>query len=638
MSEDAGLGPGETPVRMMTIGSESNLTRNTSEDEEEDEEELVVGRSPDGGWGWVVVLAGFSVHFLLDGINYTFGLLLSSLVEEFQADAGTVVWAGSLLVGVNMLSGPLVGGLVNRFGCRPVAILGSLIGSAALALSTVCTNITTFIIVYGVLGGLGFGMVFLPAIVCVGIYFESRRALATGIAVCGTGVGAFVFAPIANILVETYGWRTTNLVSSGLCLANVLCGLVMRPLEEATGPMMIELPDGSRVSSDGKSQNMKNIDLLPTIGENDVLDEAEIEEEDDVVDINANDSSAKIDKSNGVKIHRNMSLNLQVKAEKINRNHSSPYLRQVRSSLSVMSMAGKDSAGNKKIVKPMSRLDIFYSGSIKNIDDTESLGLKANRQSFVSFRASPRFKSQTSLVLGRNSLVSQNGLVLARNSLSSASVASHQDQRDSIAKVTKRMLNPSLMKDPKFLLIGISNLFGFLGFFVPFIYLPSLAAHNKTVTADQAALLLSVIGISNTVGRILCGALADFVWVDSLFIINFSFLLSAVCLFIFPFLTTFTEFLILSLIFGLCVASLVTLTSIVLVDVLGLEKLTSAFGLLTMFRGLATMMGPPLAGLVYEAAGSYSPSFFLAGSFFVLAGLISVLADIVRRRERSDSR
>ena len=45
------------------------------------------------------------------------------------------------------------------------------------------------VIVYGVLGGLGFGMVFLPAIICVGLYFESRRALATGIAVCGAGVG-----------------------------------------------------------------------------------------------------------------------------------------------------------------------------------------------------------------------------------------------------------------------------------------------------------------------------------------------------------------------------------------------------------------------------------------------------------------
>ena len=31
------------------------------------------------------------------------------------------------------------------------------------------------------LGGLGLGLIYLPAIVSVGFYFESRRALATGI-------------------------------------------------------------------------------------------------------------------------------------------------------------------------------------------------------------------------------------------------------------------------------------------------------------------------------------------------------------------------------------------------------------------------------------------------------------------------
>ena len=35
--------------------------------------------------------------------------------------------------------------------------------------------------------GLGFGLIYLPAIVSVSMYFEKRRAFATGIAVCGSG-------------------------------------------------------------------------------------------------------------------------------------------------------------------------------------------------------------------------------------------------------------------------------------------------------------------------------------------------------------------------------------------------------------------------------------------------------------------
>lgn len=39
------------------------------------------------------------------------------------------------------------------------------------------------------------------------------------------------------------------------------------------------------------------------------------------------------------------------------------------------------------------------------------------------------------------------------------------------------------------------------------------------------------------------------------------------------------------------------LTPLFLVKYLGLEKLTNSFGLLSMIKGLATMAGPPLAGL-----------------------------------------
>ena len=39
------------------------------------------------------------------------------------------------------MSGPIVGGLVNKFGCRPVCIAGSVIACAGLALSTLSPNV-----------------------------------------------------------------------------------------------------------------------------------------------------------------------------------------------------------------------------------------------------------------------------------------------------------------------------------------------------------------------------------------------------------------------------------------------------------------------------------------------------------------
>ena len=49
-------------------------------------------------------------------------------------------------------------------------------------------------------------------------------------------------------------------------------------------------------------------------------------------------------------------------------------------------------------------------------------------------------------------------------------------------------------------------------------------------------------------------------------------------------------------IFGVTSGAYVGLTSVVLVDLLGLDKLTNAFGLLLMFQGIASVIGPPIIG------------------------------------------
>ena len=72
---------------------------------------------------------------------------------------------------------------------------------------------------------------YLPAIVMVGFYFEKRRALATGMAVCGSGIGAFVFAPMMKILIEEYGWKGALLITGGVTFNGVVCGMLFRPLE-----------------------------------------------------------------------------------------------------------------------------------------------------------------------------------------------------------------------------------------------------------------------------------------------------------------------------------------------------------------------------------------------------------------------
>lgn len=70
--------------------------------------------------------------------------------------------------------------------------------------------------------GIGFGLVYVPAVIAVGFYFEKWRALATGIAVCGSGIGTFLMAPLCTVLIKTYGWRGALLIQAGKALFSLV--------------------------------------------------------------------------------------------------------------------------------------------------------------------------------------------------------------------------------------------------------------------------------------------------------------------------------------------------------------------------------------------------------------------------------
>src|SRR5690606_9060710 len=89
-------------------------------------------------------------------------------------------------------------------------------------------------------GGVGMGMLYLPAIVSVGYYFTTKRAFATGLAVCGSGIGAFLFAPFCQYLLRVTTWQNTLLVMSGMILCCTAFGSLMRPLNVHAEAVMEE--------------------------------------------------------------------------------------------------------------------------------------------------------------------------------------------------------------------------------------------------------------------------------------------------------------------------------------------------------------------------------------------------------------
>jgi uncharacterized membrane protein HdeD (DUF308 family) len=66
----------------------------------------------------------------------------------------------------------------------------------------------------------------------------------------------------------------------------------------------------------------------------------------------------------------------------------------------------------------------------------------------------------------------------------------------------------------------------------------------------------------------------------------------------------------------------VTLMAVVTVDLFGIDKLTNAFGILLVFQGIATAIGPPAVGAMYDSIKSYTIPFIATGMVIAISGLI----------------
>lgn len=78
--------------------------------------------------------------------------------------------------------------------------------------------------------GLGFGLIYLPAIVSVGFYFEAKRSTAMGIAVCGSGLGTLVFPAIMPYIIDkplSFGYIGALLLEAGIIFICVIFGALM---------------------------------------------------------------------------------------------------------------------------------------------------------------------------------------------------------------------------------------------------------------------------------------------------------------------------------------------------------------------------------------------------------------------------
>lgn len=185
---------------------------------------------PEGGWGWAVVAGAF----ISIGFSYAFPKSITVFFKEieviFDATPSQVSWISSIMLAVMYAGGPISSILVNKFGSRPIIILGGCLSGSGLVAASFCNTVQQLYFFIGVVGGLGLAFNLNPALTMIGKYFYKRRPIANGIAMAGSPVFLSTLAPLNSWFYDEFGWRGSFLILGGLLLNCCVAGSLMRPI------------------------------------------------------------------------------------------------------------------------------------------------------------------------------------------------------------------------------------------------------------------------------------------------------------------------------------------------------------------------------------------------------------------------
>ncbi|XP_048772237.1 monocarboxylate transporter 9-like [Ostrea edulis] len=634
-------------------------------------------RCPDGGWGWVIVLGAFVCNVIVDGICFTFGIYVQDIIDFYGADESKSVLVGSLLVGCYLMAGPVVSALANKFGCRKVTIFGSLLTCLALLVSTCAPSIEVLMFLYGVVGGIGMGLIYLPSIVIIGYWFERKRAFATGIAVCGSGIGALIFAPINRQLLEEYDWKQSLVIVAGIVLNCAVCGALFRPIASVSKKRMKRgiVTRGSIMKAlIAEKERQRTIS-------NGSLDNCIITKDNRLIKIDKIDlrnksvsyinklkkelgfSSGSLNRSKNsliitpVGYNNNMIINIvesvpstpvqekrdltstPIRSSRRKRdyerrrdsgNGSSLGVQDNPSPENLMEMLEKDEAGLSRQSSVVSRVNEESSNLLdpSSIKQTQYLG-----------RSSGSVRSSANTHLSPESLMtSLNSSVRFAGEVTIDEIEEYSSQRElpGWCLYISNLFDLSLLKNKAFVLYAFTSFLSMLGFFIPYFFIPmkmkdtSKGQENSSISDDGTMFVLSILGIATTIGRVLIGWVADRPWANTYLINNGSLVIAGIVTVVCPFLEGSAQMTIFAVGFGFFTAGFLSLRSIVLVDLIGLDRLTSSFGLLLMFQGIASIAGPPLAGRMMDSTSSIDSVFYLSGSLLTMAGIFGCFMPMLK--------
>jgi oxalate/formate antiporter len=211
---------------------------------------------------WIQLTLGLICMIVISSPQYVWALFTQPMRIAYGVSLAELQVTFSILIVVQTFFSPCQGTLVDRFGPRLLLSIGAVLTGLSWVLAAKASTVTMLYLTYGLLGGIGTGIVYIGVIGHMVQWFPDKRGLATGLVAAGYGIGALLTTfPIVEVMKGSSYQKA--LVDFGMIFAAV--GLIaaqgLRRPDEAWLAERRFRTDGVR---DARVRNLKPIEMLRT--------------------------------------------------------------------------------------------------------------------------------------------------------------------------------------------------------------------------------------------------------------------------------------------------------------------------------------------------------------------------------------
>lgn len=176
---------------------------------------------------WIILVASCFINLCIGSI-YAWSVFATPMAEHFNAIQGTAFTASNLAIVFTITNavGPITmitGGKINdKFGPKKVIFVGGLLFGIGMILSGFSQGLSMLILSYGLITGLGVGLVYGCTISNSIKFFPDKSGLVGGITTAAYGLSSVLIPPVANSLTAQYGVTSTFKIV-GIIFLVIIC-------------------------------------------------------------------------------------------------------------------------------------------------------------------------------------------------------------------------------------------------------------------------------------------------------------------------------------------------------------------------------------------------------------------------------